>query len=200
MSGNKAESSTSLPTRRPPGPMSPALREARKREYLVQYEELGISQAAADKIQIDRTTVDNWKRSDPEFAEACLEAWERFVQRYEAQTLKDAFEGEKSPVFDRQGQPTGHVRVRKSDVLRMFFLKAWRPAVYKERYEIQPGQGDRDDPGAPDMSKLTEEELRTIARLEAKARGVDPDVDPDRVQAPAELPEAREGESEPDTK
>jgi len=155
----------------PPGRLPVQTAARLKAEFPAVYEEMGVVGPAAESIGTTYDTIREWRNSDPEFNQACERARERFIQRLEVETIGDAFAGEKSPVYDRQGKPTGHHRTRKSDVLRMFFLKAWRPEVYKERYEIQPGAA-AGDPPPPNLDNLTDDELREMARLEAKARGL----------------------------
>lgn len=98
---------------------------------------------AAKAARVDRSTVYDWRRADPEFAKAWDEAEELGVGLLEDEAVRRAVEGvpgkvELVPVF-RDGvevarKPVVTV-VHYSDTLLAMLLRAKRPALYRERVE-----------------------------------------------------------------
>lgn len=92
-------------------------RTHKKDAYLKAFKRLGGQIAAADAVGISRTTVWEWRKDDPEFAEAYDSIEEQDTQELERAARKRA-----------QG---------KSDLLAMFFLKARRPATYRDNVKVE---------------------------------------------------------------
>ena len=74
------------------------------------------------------------RNNDPVFAEQWEEALERGTQVLEEEARRRAVKGLTEPVFYK-GEICGEVQ-RYSDVLLIFLLKARRPEVYRERFDV----------------------------------------------------------------
>lgn len=93
-----------------------SIRHPKKREFLGAFAVTGTIAGACRTTGIDRQTVHNWKRKDPAFVEAFEEAKEVAIEHLENVARERAVAG--------------------SDVLLIFLLKAARPEVYRDRYEV----------------------------------------------------------------
>lgn len=74
-------------------------------------------QSSAQRAEISRKTVYEWRKTDEEFAVAWDEALEAGVERLEDAAYNRALEG--------------------SDTLMIFLLKAKRPKVYSDRQRLE---------------------------------------------------------------
>jgi hypothetical protein len=98
--------------------------------FLKHFGRSGNIRAACEVAGIDRHTYYTWRREDPEFDRACEHAHEDALDSLEE---------------------VGWERARESsDLLLMFFLKAGRPAQYRERSQIDV------------YAKMTREELLAV--------------------------------------
>lgn len=84
--------------------------------FLEAFAQLGTVVAACAATNIGRRTVYTWRDDDPDFAARWREAEEDATQNLEAEAVRRATSG--------------------SDVLLIFLLKARRPAVYRERRDL----------------------------------------------------------------
>ena len=119
--------------------------------------------AACRNTGIGRKTAYDARDSDPEFAEKWDEALESAVDDLAAEAFTRAKAG--------------------SDVLTIFLLKSHRPEVYREstKQEIVGANGGplQVQPTTPDLSKLTDAQLKTLDRMSrAMADDAKPRVDP----------------------
>lgn len=94
---------------------------------------------AADKADIGYTTVYDWKDQDPIFAQLWDRALERGIDKFEQEARRRAFEGNKKPVFNKDGLRVDET-LEFSDRLAEFMLKGRRKHVFAERVE-QTGAG-----------------------------------------------------------
>lgn len=96
-------------------------REAKKAEFLRILRVVGFVSRATEIIGVDRTTPYLWKKDDPSFREAWIEA--------KSQAKKDRIEILEEAAFERA--------VSKSDYLAKFLLQSEDPDKYRERKEIE---------------------------------------------------------------
>lgn len=95
---------------------------------------------AALAAGVGRTTIFEWRTTDPDFAAAWAAAVEEGVDRLEAEAYRRAVEGVAKPVF-QSGECVGHVQ-EYSDNLLMMMMRGRRPAVYNtERHLHMGGDG-----------------------------------------------------------
>lgn len=90
---------------------------------------------AAKLVKLSRTALYNYRKEDPEFAEAWDNALEDGFDDLEAEARRRALEGYDEPVY-HGGEQVGFVR-RYSDTLLIFLLKGARPEKYRERYDVK---------------------------------------------------------------
>lgn len=109
---------------------------------------------AAEAAGIDRDTAYRWRKEDEEFAAQWEQALNATLDNLEQLVYRRASIGAEEPVYYK-GEVVGHVR-KPSDILAMFWLKAHRPELYRERYDVT-ATGDLsitilppDDPGEDD--------------------------------------------------
>lgn len=142
----------------------------KKRAFLAAYAQTGNVTAAAEAAGIARRTHYDWLESDPVYAEAFAEAQEKAIDLLELEARRRALEGVDEPVFYK-GVEVGAVR-KYSDTLLIFLLKGYRPERYKERVAAEhsgPDGGPIEHKHEVDLSKLSTEELRALARILDKA-------------------------------
>lgn len=89
--------------------------------------------AACEAAKIGRSTVYQWRDTDPEFAAAWVEALESGTDLLEDEARRRAYAGTDRPVF-YEGKQCGAIR-EYSDTLMCLLLKARRPTVYRERID-----------------------------------------------------------------
>lgn len=87
--------------------------------------------AACRKLNISRTRVYNLRKSDPEFEEAFIEAWDMGVEALEGEAMRRAMYGTTRPVY-QGGQKVGAVR-EYSDAMIIFMLKKNNPGKYGDK-------------------------------------------------------------------
>lgn len=80
------------------------------------------------------------ERDCPEFAALCRQALDEYTERLEREADRRAVRGYLEPVF-HQGKRCGE-KLRFSDALLMFRLKALRPAMYRESAERDAAGGE----------------------------------------------------------
>lgn len=119
--------------------------------------------AAAERAGVCRKTTYNWRKADPAFLEAYLEAeaegWDRLEHAARQEAMPHDVEIEEMGIVtDRLGNPVMDLstglprmlvtkRIKKREcnpILMMFLLKSHDPARYRERYDVQhsgPGVG-----------------------------------------------------------
>lgn len=119
----------------------------KKKAFLISFAKCGnISQSAKD-AKIDRITVYDWKRDDPEFLAAYEHAEEDAADALEEEARRRAIKG--------------------SDLLLIFMLKGAKPEKYRERGSYEhtgPNRGPIQVQRI-DLTKLSDEELDTLDRL-----------------------------------
>lgn len=124
-----------------------AISHPRKRAYLVALAVCGTVSAAARASQINRATVQNWRKADAIFVEVEKQAMEHATDLLEEEARRRAAVGELEPVFGGLGGGvTGVVgyRRKKSDVILLAMLNAYRPEKFKGRQSVEvsgPGGG-----------------------------------------------------------
>lgn len=95
---------------------------------------------AAALAGIGTATLKEWRRDDPEFGAAYLQAYEDGIDKIEKEAIRRAIEGVLKPVF-QGGTEVGQVR-EYSDTLMGLVLRGRRRDVYNtERHEITGADG-----------------------------------------------------------
>lgn len=115
---------------------------ARERRFLAALRRGVSAGAAATEAGISRSTAQDWRADDPDFAARWEDAYEEGTDALEDEARRRAFTGVDTPVF-YGGARVGEVR-KFSDALLMFLLRNRRPEVYRERATTELLQ--RDDP------------------------------------------------------
>jgi len=95
----------------------------------------GSIRLAAEAAKVSRRNHCRWLKCCPKYAEAFEDARERAIETMEAEARRRAVEGVQEAVY-YEGKVCGH-RLRYSDNLLMFLLKAARPEKYVERSLVE---------------------------------------------------------------
>ena len=109
-----------------------------KKEFLAAYGEHGTLTSAAKATGLARRTIYDWRQADPEFEEEFETIRETLIEVLEQSLYRQALGGDVQAA--------------------MFMLKAMRPQIYRDRYEIRNVQATEvDTEGARErlMQKLT---------------------------------------------
>ena len=139
----------------------------KKAALLTAYAACGTVTKAAEVANTARGNHRLWRAKDPAYAEAFEEAKEAFKEKLEEEAYRRAIDGCQEPiVFD--GRVIGH-RLKYSDTLMIFMLKALDPDKYRENRGIinalQVAQNP--DPSGEITAKLD----RIAERLRAAGHG-----------------------------
>jgi len=143
----------------------------KKRAFLKALAQVGSITKAAELAKVDRSSHYRWLKEDSggEYENAVNDALDEASDHLEDEARRRAIEGVEEPVF-YQGEVVGSVR-KFSDTLLMFLLKGNRPGKYKDRVSSEITGKD----GGPvqvssgiDLSKLSDEELRTLEAIISK--------------------------------
>lgn len=105
----------------------------KKRAWLVAYAQAGTLTGAKKLTGMDWRNHYHWLNKDPEYRMAFEAARQIAGDMMEDAIIEAALDGDEVPVI-YEGQITGRYR-RKSDVLRMFALKARKPE-YRDSYPL----------------------------------------------------------------
>jgi len=105
-----------------------------KEMFLLHLERLGSFQGAADEVGNSISTVYHHRRTNPDFAQACEEALERFRQSLVSEAVRRGVHGVERPVF-QQGKFAG-VEVVYSDRLLEILLKA-KLVEFKDSVKVE---------------------------------------------------------------
>jgi uncharacterized protein YdaU (DUF1376 family) len=117
-------------------------RETPQQRFLRLYVAHGTISHACRGAGVGRTTVHEWRTTDPVFAEAFAAADEEYTQRLEREADRRAVEGVRKLKFHKGVAVTDpatkkhYVEREYSDALLMFRLKARRPELYRERSDV----------------------------------------------------------------
>lgn len=99
-----------------------------------QFSKGAVCATAAAVAGIGRSTLMDWRQTDPEFNKRCLEAIDAGVDLMEAEARRRAVDGYERPVY-QQGELVGTV-IEYSDTLMTLMLKGRRPDVFnRDRVE-----------------------------------------------------------------
>lgn len=109
--------------------------KAGKARFLESYARRGVLIRAAEEAGITRTTIRDWLKKDPDFAEKFAAAKEEATERLLAEARRRAEEGTTKPVF-YQGVECGQIR-EYSDTLLIFLLKGLMPETFRERFDAR---------------------------------------------------------------
>jgi hypothetical protein len=146
----------------------------KKRAFLVAFAGCGQVTESCKQADIDRMTDWNWRQDDPDYCVARAKAWAMACEALEAEAYRRGHGGVDEPVF-HGGSQVGTIR-KYSDTLLMFLMKGANPNTYRDTW-----RGELSGPGggpirtAVDLSKLTEEQLATLAGIASAASGSDAD-------------------------
>jgi len=106
-----------------------------QRAFLKAFAESGLVGLAAKAADIDRGLHARWLKSSAAYRVAFETAHERAIETMEEEARRRAVEGVQEAVY-YEGKVCGH-RLRYSDNLLMFLLKAARPEKYVERSLVE---------------------------------------------------------------
>ncbi|KKM83495.1 hypothetical protein LCGC14_1308890 [marine sediment metagenome] len=100
-----------------PTPLCAVVRHRKKRAYLAAYAATGVKTFAARFANVDYSTSKRWYLKDAAFALASDECNDEATDALVVEARRRAFDG--------------------SDLLLIFLLKAHRPDVYRDRYDVR---------------------------------------------------------------
>lgn len=145
-----------------------AKKDTDKQIFLDAFAACGVITTAARAANTTRPTVANWRKNDPDFAAAFLEAEEEAADYLEQEATRRAVEGVTRQKMLGSGENALLVEeTTYSDPLLMFLLKARRPDRFADRSKSEISGPD----GKPIQTTDTSTALRLQAILEeAKAR------------------------------
>jgi hypothetical protein len=129
----------------------------------------GTVTAAAEKANIGRRTVYDWKESDPEFAALFEDAYQRGIAVLEEEAVRRAYHGTERPIFQK-GVQVGSIK-EFSDSLLMFLLKSRDPR-FRDKATVEmtgAGGGPIKTEGGLDLTKLSTDELRNLYAIAQRA-------------------------------
>jgi hypothetical protein len=106
-------------------------KERNQRAFLAAYAETGVLKNAAKAAGVTRVNHCRWMKEDPAYAEKFEQLFEQVCERFEAEAIRRAVDGYQDPVY-QAGKLVGY-RLKYSDTLLMFMLKAMRPEKYREK-------------------------------------------------------------------
>jgi hypothetical protein len=146
-----------------------------KQRYLEALRQTGRRWQAEDAAGVARTTVDDHKENDPEFAAACEEAAEEFVARGLAKIERDAVEGHIEKRYDPMTGTLVSEVPRFETQLRVKFLERYE-REYHPKHQIEHSGAISGVITIPGVAALTEweEAIRKHDRDNAKSQ--DPDA------------------------
>lgn len=114
-----------------------AVRMAKKKKaFLVAFRKTGNMGDTAALVGTTRATVYDWRHHDPEFSKAYDAAEEDAADAIEAEVHRRAVLGWEEPL-SWQGQLTGDVVRKYSDMLLGLLIKAHKPERFRERHETK---------------------------------------------------------------
>lgn len=143
---------------------------AAKRKFLSAYANCGgVILAAAKLSGIDRGTHYDWLESDPNYRAAFDEAKEEAIELLEAEAIRRGVLGWKEPIY-QGGVKVGDV-TRYSHALLIFMLKARRPEVYRERFELTGKDGSALQQGLTLNIEFDERPARKLVENNASPNG-----------------------------
>jgi hypothetical protein len=144
-------------------------RDERVELFLTTLSQGGTVTAAAEKANIGRRTVYDWKEADPDFAAQFEDAYQRGIAVLEDEAVRRAYHGVQRPVYQR-GVVAGHV-TEYSDSLLMFLLKSRDPR-FRDKATVEmtgAGGGPIKTEGGLDLAKLSTDELRHLYAIAQRA-------------------------------
>lgn len=108
--------------------------------FIIAFAEWGIIRAACEAAGVNRDTVANWRKNDPDFAQRMATAKESAVELLEMEAERRARIGWEEPVY-QQGQQIGTVR-KFSDAMLALRLKAEKPTAYRDNLRLEASGPD----------------------------------------------------------
>ena len=135
-----------------------------------------VAAAARDAGIERRETAYDWRKKDPDFAEAWDDAMEDVTETAERELYRRAVTGIDKPVFYK-GVVCAEAIREYSDTCLIFLLKSKRPEVYRDRQSVEHSGPDggpirTENVGMLDLTILDDEELSILERI-----GKSPKVD-----------------------
>jgi len=113
----------------------PKKRAETKAAFLEAYKNRLRVDLSCKDAKVTKTSIYKWRKEDPEFAAAFAEVRTLVAEALEDEAFRRAYEGNAKPVY-QNGKQVGHVQ-EYSDLLCIFLLKAIRPEVYRDRYDVR---------------------------------------------------------------
>lgn len=166
------------PTPRPEPPAPPPVGEYAEPwmgKFIDHLRNGGTVAAACGLAVVGRATAYRHRQKDETFAVAWADAEEESTERLEEEAFYRAVKGVEKPIH-YEGRRIDFVR-EYSDTLLIFLLKARKPETYRDRIDhrhsggiSRPGGSSATvQPGSLDLTRLTNEEIDTLERIQAKA-------------------------------
>lgn len=152
----------------------PAVPAARLESFLSYLSETASIAGAAARAEVQRSTLYQLRKHDPEFAARWDEARKLGIDRLEDDAMRRALEGVQKPVF-YAGRQIASVQ-QFNDRLLQFLLKAHKPEVYARPAAPPAAEFDHRArlsrlPYSPDLARRVRE---AEARMEALGKGLPP--------------------------
>lgn len=94
-----------------------------QRRFVLGLRQFGVVLLAAKEANVSRATVDRYRKSSPEFDQACAHALKDSLDAVEAATIQSATVGDVQPVF-QGGLLVGHKRMKNPKAAELLFKKA----------------------------------------------------------------------------
>lgn len=123
-----------------------AIQTANKTAFLAAFRQTGVVGWAANSVPVDRKTVSNWRKADPEFDAAFLSAEEDAADRLEQEAFRRAHDGVRKYVISRgalvmvddgAGGTTPLIEHVYGDTLMHVLLRARRPDKFRDRASVE---------------------------------------------------------------
>jgi hypothetical protein len=105
-------------------------KEKNQRAFLAAFAETGVVYKAAEAAGLSRASHSNWMK-ESSYAAEFEQLHEEVCEKLEAEAMRRAVDGYQEPVY-QGGVLVGH-KMKYSDNLLIFMLKAMRPEKYRER-------------------------------------------------------------------
>lgn len=120
-------------------------KKKRQRLFIRKLRECGTIYHAARGAHIPRQTVQLWIRTDHEFCQQVLDAKQAAIERLETSAYKRAIGGD--------------------TLLTIFLLKAYRPEMYRDRYEGKIDEGELNQAIERELARLAPARPNEVPRI-----------------------------------
>ena len=132
----------------------------KKRAFLVAFARVGVVSECTKIAGVRRQTHYEWLANDPDYAQAFKDADETHTERMELEADRRAIEGWEEPVY--QGGVMVGTKLKFSDTLLIFRLKAKAPEKYRERFEVSSKDAELDAQLDDEVNRLVAVRQNTL--------------------------------------